>query len=68
MKIDLTCRDVELILAALYETTEKDMENPMNGGFTVNDLALIDKLEAALRRGDFFCEDTLLTPVSDLFH
>jgi hypothetical protein len=68
MKIDLTHRDIELILSVLYETAGKEIEISMQGSFTIDDLALIDKLEAALKRGEFFGEDSIHAPVSDLYH
>lgn len=68
MKIDLTHRDIELLLSVLYETAGKELEVGMHSGYTADDLVLIDKLEAALKRGEFFGEETIHAPVSDLVH
>ncbi|MCX5778262.1 MAG: hypothetical protein NTU66_03445 [Elusimicrobia bacterium] len=68
MKIDLTHRDIEMILSVVYETAGKDTEGVLPGGFSIDDLVLIDKLEAALKRVEFFGEDTIHASVSDLSH
>jgi hypothetical protein len=50
MKIDLTARDIEILLTLLADsvTDENGYKTPM--AFSIEELAIIDKLEAALRK------------------
>jgi len=52
MKIDLTPRDIELLLELLSDTVtdELDFKSPIT--YSIEELALIDKLETALRKSD----------------
>ena len=68
MKLDLSIRDIELLLAIMYEYDGRDRESAMRNGFAAEDLVLMDKLEAALKRVEFFGEDATTLPASDLYH
>jgi hypothetical protein len=50
MKIDLTARDIEILLTLLADsvTDENGYKTPM--AFSIEELAIIDKLEAVLRK------------------
>jgi hypothetical protein len=52
MKIDLTARDIELLLTLLADTISDDQGFKSPIAYSIEELALIDKLEAALRKGD----------------
>lgn len=52
MKIDLTERDIELLLSLLADAATDDVNYRPSSFFSIEEIALIDKLEAALKKGD----------------
>jgi hypothetical protein len=50
MKIDLTARDIEILLTLLADNVSDEEGCKMPIAFSIEELAIIDKLEAALRK------------------
>ena len=63
MKVELTQRDIELLLILLNENAVGDLGDLKNQpSFSIEELALIDKLEAAIRQNELL--DKILFDVS----
>jgi len=62
MKIDLTSREVELILALLSDIAADGEEFDLNtqSALSIEELALIEKLEMALKREELLSEKSLM--------
>ncbi len=52
MKVDLTQRDVELLLFLINEAAQGELGTRKRSRFTIQELSLISKLEKALRNDD----------------
>ena len=52
MKVDLTQRDIELLLFLINEAASGELGTRKRTRFTIQELSLISKLEKALRNDD----------------
>jgi hypothetical protein len=68
MKVDLTARDLELMLMLLNdEVTDKiDLNDP--NIIAIEEFTLLEKLENALRNGAAFEQETFDMKTSNVFH
>ena len=68
MKVDLSVRDIELILNLLNNAIDEDFVICEDASFTSAEVALISKLESALRAQAFSQKVAFDTGTSDTFH
>jgi 3-deoxy-D-arabino-heptulosonate 7-phosphate (DAHP) synthase class II len=68
MKLDLTLRDIELMLMLMHEAATLDTGENAQPVFTMEEMALIDKLETALKREEILSQEIFDTSVSTLTH
>ncbi len=52
MKVDLSQKDIELLLFLINEAAAGDLSSRKRSKFTIQELALISKLEKALQHSD----------------
>ncbi len=68
MKIDLTARDIELMIAILSESASDDMFFKPSQLYSMEEITLLEKLESALRKCDLKEVDILDTGSSGFCH
>ncbi len=68
MKIELSVRDIEIILSLLSEVTMDEYGMMSNSSSAMEEFALLDKLETALKRGLLMERELLDTSGSNLCH
>ncbi len=68
MKIDLTMRDIELLLFLINSAALEDFNARRPFSFSAEELALIDKLENALRREETADGEILLPETGGRYH
>ena len=68
MKVELTARDIELMIALLAQSASDDMFFNPSQLFSIEEMALLEKLESALRKCDPKEVDILDTGSSGFCH
>jgi len=68
MKVELTSRDIELILSLLAESASEELYFRSSSLYSVEEIALLEKLESALRKCDLKEADILDTGSSGFCH
>jgi hypothetical protein len=68
MKIELTQKDLELLLLLVNEAVSRKQNNLEAAFFSLEERMLIEKLESALNRFDFFEKGFLDNNQNDLRH
>ncbi len=68
MKVDLTTREIELILLLVNEIAMENWDSKKNPAFSLEELTLIEKLETALRKEDIVNKTIPNSSQSNLLH
>jgi len=61
MKIDITAREIELMLMLLSDVASDDTSDKPSSFYSIEEIALMEKFEAALRKSDLIEPELLDT-------